>query len=234
MTVTRAQQNIDSMRITAPFDGLVIVRENQDAAGGFFFFGMTLPEFREGDTVGSGRIIAEIVDATRVEMVARVAEEERGNIAVGQPVQIRFDAEPGSALAGEVAAIGGLAARRGFDSSLRRQVDVILRVSQPPVNLRTGWTAQVTVTGDVLKGVTHVARQALFEKEGKPVVHVRSPNGFVLTPVVVKHQTEGFVIVDGVADGAEVALADPAAAPSKAPAPATQPRPSAPAGGGRL
>ena len=43
-----ARRAIEQMEVRAPFDGLVAIRQNQDAAG-FWFTGMTLPDFREGD-----------------------------------------------------------------------------------------------------------------------------------------------------------------------------------------
>ena len=51
MAADRAQRNIDSLVVKAPMDGFVAIRENQDAAGGIFFSGMVLPEFRAGDNV---------------------------------------------------------------------------------------------------------------------------------------------------------------------------------------
>jgi HlyD family secretion protein len=229
MSVAQAKRNIEQMTLAAPFDGLVIVRENQDAAGGFFFFGMSLPEFREGDNVQSGRLVAEVVDGTRVELVARVPEEERGNITTGQHVEIRFDADPARTLTGQVAAIGGVGQRRFFDPSVRRQVDVIVRVDDPPPGIRSGWTAQVTITGDTVKRVAHVTRQAVFERDGKPFVRVRSGDRFVVRPVTLTQQTESVAIIKGVPAGTEVALADPdAAAP---PRPAATP-PGGPARGG--
>ena len=47
-----AQQNIDKMRVTAPTDGLVSIEKN--ISGEFFFSGMALPDFHEGDQVQPG------------------------------------------------------------------------------------------------------------------------------------------------------------------------------------
>ena len=50
--------------------------------------------------------------------------------------------------------------------------------------MRPGMTARVVVEGETLKSVTHLPRQVLFEKEGKPVVYVREGTQF--KPVQVK------------------------------------------------
>jgi hypothetical protein len=49
----------------------------------------------------------------------------------------------------------------------------------------------------------------LFEKEGKPVVYVKSGTAFTPTPVKVVRRTETRVVVEGLAADAEVALTNP-------------------------
>ena len=44
-----------------------MIKENQDASGGFGFPGMSLPDYRQGDTVQPGSTIAEVVDLTEME-----------------------------------------------------------------------------------------------------------------------------------------------------------------------
>ena len=58
----RVQQVIDSLVLRAPLDGVVSLKENRDAAGGMFF-GQQLPEYREGDQVGPGRPVADVIEA---------------------------------------------------------------------------------------------------------------------------------------------------------------------------
>ena len=49
MAMERAQGIIDNLIVKAPSDGVVSVKENRD--GQFFFFtGMVLPQYREGDS----------------------------------------------------------------------------------------------------------------------------------------------------------------------------------------
>ncbi len=77
LSATRAQQNIESLVIKAPIDGHVVVRENRDAAGGFFFRGMTLPEYRAGDNTFAGRPVADVFDLSAMEMRVKVGEQDR-------------------------------------------------------------------------------------------------------------------------------------------------------------
>lgn len=70
-----AQRNIDQMRVRAPFDGLVAVKDND--TNGAAWTGMVAPEFREGDTVWSGRPVAEVLHTSGLELIAKVTEYDR-------------------------------------------------------------------------------------------------------------------------------------------------------------
>src|SRR5580658_3142569 len=60
LAMDQAQQNIDKMHVPATMDGLFSIEKNRDSIGGFFFDGMTLPDYREGDQVEAGSSIAEV------------------------------------------------------------------------------------------------------------------------------------------------------------------------------
>ena len=231
LQMAQAQQNIDNMRLRSPIRGLVSVKENQDASGGFFFSGMVLPEYKEGDQVWPGRFLVEVLEVERMEIQAQVAEAERGNIQADQPVEVRVDAVPGRAFRGRVKTVAGVAARRFFGGDAMRRFDVTFEITEslaqaettPQNNLRPGFTAQITILGEELKNTLYLPRQALFEKDGKQIVYVRSGGKFEPREVKVKHRTESHVVIEGLEENTEVALVNPegrSSQPSKAPAPA--------------
>src|SRR5205085_3784941 len=90
----QAQHNIDNMKVTSPIDGMVSIKENQDASGGMMFPGMTLPEYREGDLVFPGRFLAEVLDTNQMEALAKIYESDRSNLNAGQTAEIRLDTQP--------------------------------------------------------------------------------------------------------------------------------------------
>ena len=57
----------------------------------------------------------------------------------------------------------------------------------------------------------YVSRQALFEKDGKPVVYARNGRGFDARPVKVRFRSESRAVIEGIEEGTEVALVDPEA-----------------------
>jgi hypothetical protein len=86
-------------------------------------------------------------------------------------------------------------------------------------------TARMAVAGGTLKAVTHLPRQVLFEKEGKPVVYVREGAGFTAVPVKVARITESRIIVENFDESREVALVNPETSGSGRATPTTGPIP---------
>jgi HlyD family secretion protein len=218
-----AERHIESMTVRAPMDGLVVIKENRNATGGFFTTGMTLPDFREGDTVQPGTTVAEVVDVRELEIRARVPETDRPSVGDGAPASVNIEAVPGSVLAGSTKGVGGLASRNFWDTATARQFDAAFALDRPVETLRPGMTARIVVRGESLKDVTHLPRQVLFEKSGKPVVYVREGSGFKPVEVQVQRVTESRVVLAGLPPDADVALADPDAARGGANGPETAP-----------
>src|SRR5438309_8525888 len=74
LAMNQAEDNIKKMTVTAAMDGLVVIHANTDSTGGFFFFGMTLPDYHVGDQVNPGSSIAEVIDMSHLEVSAQVGE----------------------------------------------------------------------------------------------------------------------------------------------------------------
>ncbi len=208
-----AQQNIDNMKVKSSIGGLVAVKDNVDSTGGFFIWGMVLPEYRPGDLVNPGRNIAEVLEVENMEILAKVSENDRGNINPGQPVEVRVDTLPGQTLSGKVKTVAGTTSRSGWfgSSGSERKFDATFQLDKLSADLRPGITAQVIILGDEVRDALFLPRQALFEKDGKPVAYVRSGSEFEAREVTIKHRTESQVAVEGLKEGDLVALVNPEA-----------------------
>ncbi|HZU23166.1 MAG TPA: HlyD family efflux transporter periplasmic adaptor subunit [Terriglobales bacterium] len=209
LEVQQARTAIAGMTLPAPFDGAVSVQDNWDATGGFFTTGMVLPEYRAGDQVRSGRAIAQVLEGT-MELQVRLEESARANINPGQKVQIAVDGIPGATFDGAVKTIASLASRGGFfGSDPTRRFDATFQINSNDSRLRPGETARVTITGNHLKNVLLLPRQAVFNRDGKEIVYLKNGSSWVPRDVKVTNRTEGQVIIEGLDEGAEVALANP-------------------------
>lgn len=205
----RAEQVIDSLVVRAPLDGVVVVRENRDGVQ-IFFSGMTLPEYRVGDTTRSGRIVAEVVESSQLQVVARVGENESPNLSQGQSATVAVDGLADSPLPATIEAVGGTVSSDAFfgASGPTREFDVFLQLDDVDPRVRPGMSVHA-VAGRELPDVLKLPRQAVFDREGNTVVYVDESGVFRETPVTVIGSSEGVVAIEGIAEGVDVALLDP-------------------------
>lgn len=220
LAMDQAQSNIGKMRVTAPMDGLIALEKNEGASGGFFFSGMTLPEYREGDQVEPGRTVAQVIDPSGLELSAKVGEIERSNIKVDQSVDILIDALPGDTFHGTVKTLGAGSAHMFWDDDSGTKFEVTVKLTSLDSRMRPGMTAHLSIAGDTQKNVLYIPRQALFLKEGKRIAYVRNGNSLDPHEVKVEAENESRAAIRGLSAGTEIALIDPTA-PRKTTAPTT-------------
>jgi HlyD family secretion protein len=209
LAMDQAQQNLDHMRVIAPMDGLVSIQKNMDAAGGFSFTGMAVPDFRAGDQVRPGNSIVQILDPRGMNLTAHVQEDQHDNVKVGEPVDVNFDALPGRTLRGTVKTVAGMSMRSFFNAEGAHSFEGTIQLSESDPGMRPGLTADVIFNGPHQAGVLSIPRQALFIKDGKRVVYVRNGTSYQQVEVKIKGESETRVIVDGLPEKTEVALLDP-------------------------
>lgn len=218
LAMNQARSNIEKMRVTAPMDGLIALEKNENASGGFFFSGMTLPEYREGDQVQAGSSVAQVIDPSSLELSAKVGEIERNNIKVGQPVDIVLDALPGDTFHGTVKTVGAGSTRMFWDEDTGTKFEVSVKLTSVDSRMRPGMTAHVSIAGETQKNVLYIPRQALFLKDGKRIAYVRDGSNFNPHGVKVVAENESRAAIQGLGMETEVALIDPTA-PRKTPTP---------------
>jgi HlyD family secretion protein len=229
---------LSQMVLKASMDGVVSVKDNLNIS--FGYQGMTLNEFRVGDQAEAGSPVAEVLDLSQLEIGADIDENDRARLAVGQSATLTLDAFAGRVVPAKVSAVGTIMPQRFFGPSAAgpsRMFSATLALTGPATDLRPGLTGRVTITGAPQVGVLHVPRGAVFERDGGTVVFVRggSVNGFTPTPVKLLGKTETSAVVQGVAEGTVIALADPSRRGAASSA-ATTSGPAIPAGapaGGR-
>ena len=226
----RAQTAIEQMTVRAPFAGVVAVRQNMDASGGFGYPGMSLPDYREGDSVSPGRPVLMVLDPAGIQVRARVAESLATTVTVKQKAEVQLDGSARAPMPATVSAVAGMADRGPFwKASTQREFDVTFAMAALPDGIEAGRTARIRIEGTPLKNVLSLPRQAVFDRDGTPTVFLQQDGRFVPTKVKIVGRTQSRVVVEGLNDGALVALRDPAVVDSDAPAPAASPT----AGGAR-
>jgi multidrug efflux pump subunit AcrA (membrane-fusion protein) len=209
LAVAMAERNIENLKLRAPFDGYVTIRQNMMAMGGVIFSGAVMPEYRVGDSSFAGQPIADLVDTSLVEVSAKLSERDRANVETGQAVTAVVEGVPTATLEGKVRAVSSIASRRMFEAGGTRQFDIAFEILRAPSRVWPGTVAAITIAGQTFDDALSVPRAAVFDLAGTPTVYVRTANGFEPVAVKVRAWTEAVAVVEDLDPSAHVALVDP-------------------------
>jgi membrane fusion protein, heavy metal efflux system len=157
-----------------------------------------------GQPITTDDVLATIADLSEVWFLGRVFEKDLANVRVGAKAEIELNAFPKRRFEGTVEYVG-----HEIDP-VARTVTARVRLSNPEGMLRVGLfgNARVALGVGVTEPVLVVARDALVEVAGKPVVFVREPDGdFELHEVVTGRSALGKVaIASGLREGEQVVV----------------------------
>jgi HlyD family secretion protein len=125
LELNRERNRLNQIKVLAPMSGLVAIKQNRGSA---MMFGMTLPDIREGDQVQPGTPVAEILDLSELEVVAKVGELDRANLKEDQEVVIRLDAMAEKTFKGKIKSLSSTASANMFSSDPAKKFDVLFSV----------------------------------------------------------------------------------------------------------
>jgi HlyD family secretion protein len=87
-----------------------------------------VPDIREGDQVQPGIPVADVLDLSELEVIARVGELDRANLREGQDVMISLDAIAEKQFKGTIKSMSGTASANMFSSDPAKKFDVIFSI----------------------------------------------------------------------------------------------------------
>ncbi len=196
-----ARRNIESMTLKATQPGYVALQQNTD---GMIRWGMQVPAYQVGDQARPGMGVAQIPDLESWEGTARIGELDRGHLAEGQPAQLSVVALPGRKFSGKVKVIGGTTG-----PPWDRYFDCRVSIDNPSPELRPGMSIVIRILTGKLDNVLWIPAQALFESDGRTYVYLRAGQGFLARDVKMVRRSEDKVVVTGLQEGQQVAMASP-------------------------
>jgi RND family efflux transporter MFP subunit len=191
-----AQDRLAYTHITAPMDGVVIVRNVEP-----------------GEVVTAG--VSSIVDGKPDLTIAQIDkllleidlnQVDVGKVRVGQTCRIDLDAYPGVEVPGvvtQIAAAGHTDSARGIDVfTVKVEVDP----SQADVEIKPGMTAEVHIEIGDYPDLVKLPAETVFEEDGKSYVYVvtdeQGKKKKTKTEVTIGHRTDREVeVTSGVAEG---------------------------------
>lgn len=206
--VERTEAGIAQLRLRAPADGVVNILTNPRTQS---MFGGGGTEFHEGDRAWAGATILELPDLSSIHLEARLDETDRGRLKVGQEAVVRIEAVPGRDFQAKVDLISVLA-RVDFSSGWPpvRNFDLGLILSDPDSRIKPGMTANARIAADRLPDSTLVPVEAIFQKDGRPVVYRLNGSKFDEQPIgIVRRGREQAAVTSGVSAGDKLAVRRP-------------------------
>lgn len=209
----RAQRQLASLTVRTPADGMLTLAPNYRARSNY---GENAPEFKAGDRAWGGATIAEIPDVATVRVLAHVDEIDRGALAVGQTAIVHIDAVPDrdfNAVVSEISVLG----KPDFTAwPPPNNFDVILQLNDKDARLRPGMSANARIIVKRDAKALVIPTDAIFEKEGLPVVFVLHAGRYEERFISVAKRSSGeAMVVNGLKAGDKIALKDPTEAEQK-------------------
>lgn len=180
--VALAQARLSRMRVVAPFDGTVGLRN-----------------INLGEYVKDGADLVNLEDTSQLTVDFRLPERYQTRIAAGQPVQVELDALPGKTFSARVQAVDPL-----LDANGR---SIAVRAVLPPApggELRPGMFARVTTVFATNDAALVVPEEAIVPQAGKQFVIRLEREGEGDGARLVSRRTE---VQLGVRRGAQVQIA---------------------------
>lgn len=145
--VALAKVQLSRMRVLAPFDGTVGIKQVD-----------------VGDYVRDGADIVSLEDLSKVTVQFALPERYADRVRTGQPVEIDVDALPGRRFEGRVQALDVQIDTNG------RSLQVVAQLSNPGAVLRPGMFARPRVVFSTREGAVVVPEQALVPLGGKQYI----------------------------------------------------------------
>lgn len=196
----RAKEELESLTLTAPAEGLVVYGSNWENQG---------RKFQIGNTASGGYNIIELPDLSLMESVTYVNEVDVSKIKKGQKVQVKLDAFQDSVFVGEISDVASLGRVKDYNSKLK-VYEVLIKMVQKSEKLKPGMTTGNKMIIKEIPDVIFIPIESIFEQDGKKFVYVKNGSGFDKREIEVGEKGEDYIIVrSGLRVNEEVALSDP-------------------------
>lgn len=182
-----ARENIEKMTIRSPIAGLVVPASTWKGNG--------MGDVQEGEEMRPGAPVANVVDASVMQVRAQVNQADIACLQTGQRIEVRLDAYPELLFQGTVGQIAAIGTEGSFSDKVRR-FTVLFPIEGNDPKLLPDLSAAVDVILERRKGVLVLPRAAVMEGESGPSVLVSRPDGFRERPVKLSGMNDLEVVIE--------------------------------------
>jgi HlyD family secretion protein len=160
-----------------------------------------------GAFVSQNAPVADVVDISRVRLVANIVEKDLKQLQIGDQTRVEVDAFPGETFVGRIARVAPV-----LDPATRT-APIEIEIPNPGFRLKPGMYARVSITSDERKDALVVPSNAVVDLGGRRGVFIAAQNDTVaFTPVTVGiEQSDRIEILEGLTEGDRVVTTGAAA-----------------------
>jgi multidrug efflux pump subunit AcrA (membrane-fusion protein) len=196
--VEALQAAIAKMTVKAPQDGIVVYRTNWRDE-----------KKKVGDSMWFGETVLALPDLTAMRADGFVDEADGGGVAAGQKVTLRLEARPDLDVYGRVKTVGRTVRQKSWRNPVKvYKVDIALDQTDPTV-MRPAMRFRGEIETGRVAGLLLVPRDAVFLREGGPVVWTRRALGWTEVPVRLGRSNRRLVeVVSGLEEGDRLSPTD--------------------------
>ncbi len=166
--VDLTKRQLTMMEMKSPLDGVINYVPNYSQGW------VNAQPFKVGDHAVPGGLLAEIPDLTTLQVESKVDEVDRGKIAVGDTVLVHVDAFPEKALTATLTSVSPLTEQSFNEWPPTRSFRAFAKLADPDPRMRPGMNAGADIVQAKIPGAISVPTKALFTRNGKPAVYVRT------------------------------------------------------------
>jgi membrane fusion protein, multidrug efflux system len=152
-----------------------------------------------GASVGQNAPVVEVVDISRVRLIANVVEKDLKQLQTGDVTRVEVDAYPGETFMGRIARVSPV-----LDPATRT-APIEVEIANPSYRLKPGMYARVGITLDTTKDALVVPANALVDLGGRRGVFQPLSESAVFRAVQVGNEQGKLVeILGGLTEGQEI------------------------------
>ncbi|MBC8357297.1 MAG: HlyD family efflux transporter periplasmic adaptor subunit [Planctomycetes bacterium] len=184
------QEQFVNCKAVAPADGQVVYANVQSSRSGSEFV------VEPGVSVRERQVIVRLPDPQAMQIKAKIAESRITLVHEGMPVSIRIDAFGDSSVPGEVTKVNKYAEPGNFWSASAKEYVTLIKILEPPPELRVGLTAEVQIHVEHREDALQVPVQAIYERLGKTFCLVKNGATWDTREIVISSTNDKLVAVD--------------------------------------
>jgi len=182
----KAEDNATRMRVLSPLDGLVVPKQ--------VYKGGQMGEVQEGEQVRSGMPMIDVVDASSMEVRARVNQADVPYLRIGQTADVRLDAYPGKVFPAKLEQLAPIGIASDMTEKVRTFVAIFSVTGRDPV-LMPDLSAAADVEIERIPNALVIPRDAVEIRNGKATVFVQDGRAFAERTITIRARSEKEVAV---------------------------------------